>query len=138
MSTSSKIKFPFQYKEIDFGRIVDPVIPLPVLTPNGWEKFDFLLDSGADTTTLPFYFTKLIKAELSPDKKTIVDGVEGRGVAGHAGKIWIKFGQNVLTIRCYFIQSDIIPLLGRLDVWDKFSIIFDNLKQEVIFETIKK
>lgn len=35
-----------------------------------------------------------------------------------------------------FVRSNIIPLLGRLDIWDKFNWIFDNQKKQVIFERI--
>lgn len=55
---------------------------------------------------------------------------------GYPSQIQIQLPRQELTVRCYFIDSDIIPLLGRIDIWDKFSIIFDNIKKEVVFKEI--
>lgn len=63
----------------------------------------------------------------------MVSGVEGGRVAGYSSEIEIGFGRKFYKIRCVFVNSKIIPLLGRLDVWDKFSIFFDNIKEEVVF-----
>ena len=31
------------------------------------------------------------------------------------------------------IKTDVTPLLGRLDVWDNFSLLFDNKSKETVF-----
>lgn len=137
MSISSKIiKFPYRYKRIKFGQIVNPLISLPILTNAGWEKIHFLVDSGADTTTLPLRMSDHLKCEVDLNKKTSISGIEAFGITGFPGKITLKLGTQKLDARCYFINSNVIPLLGRLDVWDKFSIVFDNIKKEVILKSI--
>lgn len=133
---SKQIRFPYNYKRIDFGRVVDPTISLDVKAESHWKSFDFLMDSGADTTTIPIYFTKLVKTEINKRGKTTIGGVEGNGVAGYPGKIWIRLDNDVLSVRCYFIESDVIPLLGRVDIWNKYTIIFDNMRKEVVFEKL--
>ena len=34
--------------------------------------------------------------------------------------------------RCYFIESNVDPLLGRLDFWNLFSINFNNIKKQTV------
>lgn len=133
---SATIKFPYQYKTIEFGRIANPKIALPVLIKKGWEELDFLVDSGADTTTFPLELVDQLQADINFKKKTDVVGIEDSKIFGYPGKVQIKIGNLVFAIRCYFIESSVIPLLGRLDIWDKFTIVFDNIKREVVFERI--
>ena len=133
----TKIIFPYQFKVIEAGKIPDPVIYLDVLTPIGTRKIGFLVDSGSDTIILPlapyhFWFN------FKPDAKTAttLGGVEGKGVTSYPSKIALQIGKEEFTIRCYFVKSNTMPLLGRLDIWDKFNWIFDNKKNQVIFERI--
>lgn len=43
-------------------------------------------------------------------------------------------GQEKFTVRCYFVKSNTLPLLGRIDIWNKFNLFFDNKKEQVVFE----
>jgi len=133
----TKIIFPYQFKVTEDGKIADPVIYLDVLTSSGLRKIGFLVDSGSDTIVLPlapyhFWFS------FKPDSKTAITlgGVEGRGVTAYPSKITIHMGKEKFKVRCYFVKSNTMPLLGRLDIWDKFNWIFDNKKNQVIFERI--
>lgn len=133
----TKIIFPYQFKVTVSGKIPDPVIYLNVLTPSGIRKIGFMVDSGSDTIVLPlapyhFWFN------FKPDIKTAttLGGVEGKGVTAYPSKITLQIGKEEFNIRCYFVRSNTIPLLGRLDIWDKFNWIFDNQKKQVIFERI--
>lgn len=134
---STKIVFPYQFKLIKNIQLADPVIYLDVVTRFGLRKIGFLVDSGSDTVILPlapyhFWFN------FKPDAKTatILGGVEGKGVIGYPSKIALQIHQEEFNINCYFVRSNTIPLLGRLDIWDKFNWIFDNQKKQVIFERI--
>jgi len=131
------IKFPYQYKEISFGRIFNPLVRLEVQTPSGWVGFKFLLDSGADVSVLPFSLVSFLGVKVKESKKTEIGGVEGREVEGYPGKIKVRLGEEEISIRCYFVKSETIPLLGRLDIFDRFNILFDRQKQEICFEKEK-
>ena len=133
----TKIIFPYQFKPTSFGTLPDPVIYLVVVTQFGLRKIGFLVDSGSDTVILPlasygFWF----KFTPNPKTKITLGGVEGKGIAAYPGKIRLRIGTDSLPIRCYFVKSDTMPLLGRLDIWDTFNWHFDNRKQKVIFEKI--
>lgn len=132
-----KITFPYQFKTTEGVNIPDPVIYLDVFTTSGTRKIGFLVDSGSDTVVLPispyhFWFN------FKPDQKKVVTlgGVEGKGVEAYPSKIKLQIGEEKFTVRCYFVKSNTIPLLGRLNIWDKFNWIFDNKKKQVIFERI--
>ncbi len=90
-SASTATKLPYRFKRIDEGIIPDPTIEIEVSTVKGWRKFDFLIDSGADTTCLPLQpYAELLGFKPNPEKKTKVGGDEGRGVTAYPGKIKVK------------------------------------------------
>ncbi len=130
---STVIKFSYQYKKIDFGVVFDPLIRIKVLTIVGWENYKFLVDTGADTTTLPFYLSKVFKTKIDPSKRTKIGGIERKGIFGYPAKIRIMLGKEELILRSHFIKSDIVPLLGRLDLLDKLSLLFNSKKREIVF-----
>lgn len=108
-----------------------PQVVLEVNTPSGYKDVPFLLDSGADCTSLPIHpYLDILGAKLNFKEKTLVGGVEGKGVAAYPTKLKFKLGKIEFLLPCYFIASKADPLLGRLDFWNKFSIIFDNKKKQ--------
>lgn len=123
--------FPYQTKRIDEGEISVPVITVELETIKGFWSFEMLLDSGADVTTLPLVSLSSYFPNFKKDQKNkiVIGGVEGRGVFAYPHSIHTKLGNKKFLLRCYFIESNVDPLLGRLDFWDKFSISFDNKKQ---------
>ena len=135
---STKLIFPYQFKLLTFGRLPDPVIYLDVVTQFGIRKLGFLVDSGSDTTVLPLKpFQFWFNFNPKSNTKTILGGVEGKGVGAYPGMIKLKLKNTYYELRCYFIESKTIPLLGRLDLWDKFSWLFDNTNHQVVFTKLK-
>lgn len=133
----TKITFPYQSKTTEGTIIPDPVIYLDVFTPLDIRKIGFLVDSGSDTVVLPispyhFWFN------FKPDQKKVVilGGVEGKGVDAYPSKIKLQIGKEKFNVHCYFVKSNTMPLLGRLDIWDKFNWLFDNKRKKVVFERI--
>lgn len=133
----TKVSFPYQFKIIKNERLADPVVYLNVVTQLGIRKIGFLVDSGSDTVILPltpyrFWFN------FTPDAKqhTTLGGVEGRGVSAYPSKITLQINREEFIVRCYFVTSKTMPLLGRLDIWDKFNWFFDNRGNRVIFDRI--
>lgn len=123
-SVPIEISFPYQYKIIKNGKLADPVIYLTIITQLGTRRVGFLVDSGSDTTILPlipymfwFNFTP------NPHEETTLGEVEGKGVAAYPGKITLRIDKEDISVRCYFVKSNTIPLLGRLDLWDRFKRI---------------
>lgn len=137
-SVSTKIVFPYQFKIISNEKIADPVIYLNTSTQFGIRKIGFLVDSGSDACVLPLapyhYWFNFIP---NPRTKTVLGGIEGKGVEAYPSRIKLQIGKESIVTRCYFVKSNCMPLLGRLDIWDKYSLFFDNEKEQVVFERIK-
>lgn len=134
---STKFFFPYQYKIINNERLADPFVNLSVYTQLGVRKIGFLVDSGSDTVVLPLFpYQSWFNFKPKASEKKTLGGVEGRGVTAYPSKITLQIGEENIITRCYFIQSNTMPLLGRLDIWDKFNWFFDNKRQQVVFEKI--
>lgn len=134
---STKISFPYQFKIIRNEKIADPVIYLEAVTQLGIRKIGFLVDSGSDATVLPLIpYQFWFNFKPAPEAKTTLGGIEGKGVTAYPSKISLKISNEKLVVHCYFVKSNTIPLLGRLDLWDKFNWIFDNQRNQVVFERI--
>lgn len=128
---------PYKYKTITEGKILDPLVVLPLKTKLGWYPTVFLLDSGADTSMLPLQMAKNLALYYNPALKTQLVGIGEKRTNAYFGKINIKVGDIELRLRCYFIDAeDSTLLLGRLDLFDKFDITFDSSKKEIIFVQI--
>lgn len=126
--------FPYLYKKIDFGKIFNPLVLLPVKASWGWQDLWFLVDSGADTLMLPIALGKKLGLSFNPSVKTKLYGIGKQAVYASPGELILKINGQEISARSYFVHSkDSILLLGRLDIFENFSISFDCQKQAVIF-----
>ncbi len=130
--------FPFQTKIIEEGEIFVPVVKLELKTIKGFWPFEMLLDSGADVTTLSLnslasYFPDFQKDSAT---KTVIGGIEGKGVVAYPYTLLARIEKIDFKMRCYFIESNVDSLLGRLDFWSLFSISFNNKKKQTSLELI--
>ncbi|OGK11800.1 hypothetical protein A2954_05085 [Candidatus Roizmanbacteria bacterium RIFCSPLOWO2_01_FULL_37_12] len=129
--------FPYQFKFITDGKILNPLLYLPLKIELGWRNSWFLLDSGADTTMLPLSMAKRLGLSYDSNKKGKLLGIGDKSLDGYSGSIIIKIGQKELKVRCDFIDAeDSTLLLGRLDVFDKFNIHFDTTNKKIIFHSV--
>jgi len=121
------ISYPYAVKRIEEGLLVDPRIVMEIKTRFGFIRVKFLVDSGADVTTLPLSpYAILFEFQKNPARKTTIGGVEGGRVIAHPHELTMRLGKDEMRIRCYLIESRVDPLLGRLDFWSRYSINFDN------------
>lgn len=132
------IDFPYEKKYIDEGELIDPRIVVEIKTVRGFLAIKFLVDSGADVTSLPLDpYGELFCYQINPKEKVTIGGVEGRGVGGYPFKLQCRLERFTFSLRCYFLESKIDPLLGRLDFWNLFAIFFDNKKFQTSVSSIK-
>lgn len=131
--------FPFVYAEVEnLGTLFYPFVCASLKTTYGWQEFDFLVDTGADVTTLP-------KAML------LVLGVNTRSLAKQrtqgVGGVWIETFELVVPFRIggteFAIHASItdteeesLPfLLGRKDIFERrFSLVIDSKKKVTILK----
>ena len=128
------MRFPYEKKWIEEGELVDPRVVIGLKTKFGFLKVKFLVDSGADVTTLPIVpYAELFDFKRSLKDKVKIGGIEGSGVIAYPCGLTIGMGGRRFRMRCYLIESKVDPLLGRLDFWNLFSIAFDNKTRETVF-----
>ncbi len=84
------ISYPYSSKQIEEGIIPDPIATFGVETTIGEQNFDFLVDSGADTTTLPLLWAPLFGFKPKIAEKTWIGGIEGGKVAAYPSIIKIR------------------------------------------------
>ena len=132
-----RIKFPLNKKHTLLGLIPDPVIPLPVLTRPGYQLFDFLVDTGADCSIMPQSVAKDLDVDIAKLPKMCFCGIEGKNIVAYIAKITIKITNTPIEITCALSSNEKSPfILGRKDLFSKFSIYFDNRNKSIIFNPI--
>lgn len=132
-------EFPFKYARIEnLGTLFYPLIRLELKTITGWQEFEFLVDTGADVTTVPVHLLPVLGI-----KKSSLSVSNTLGVGGISVKTWelnmpIKLGGTVISVRASAVESkhDSMPLLlGRKDIFEeKFNLIIDSRKKVTIIK----
>lgn len=98
----------------------------------------FVIDSGADYTTLPKRIGKEAGVDFTKAKKTTSECAHGDTVVSYIAPINVLIRNEELTLTANFIEDGGEPaLLGRYDFFDRFEITFDEANQEVILRKKK-
>ena len=132
-------KFPYQFRLAENHRIPYPIVTIFLETVRGHREFSFIMDTGADNLTLPYYMITL----LGVKKQSLIES-ESQGIGKELVKTWegnipIIFCNRKFNIHCSFTNNDKTPLLlGKEGIFDFFNVTFNNDKQETIFEERKK
>lgn len=127
------LKFPFAYANVErFGPLFYPIVTIEIKTVFGWKKFDFLVDTGADVTTLPSTILSFldVNPKSLPKHKTI--GVGGISVVTNDTIVLLRIGEKELQVNASITADSATPfLLGRRDIFEeKFSLYINSkLKQ---------
>ncbi len=129
--------FPYQYGFVDNRKIPYPIVTIFLKTIRGRRAFSFIMDTGADDLTLPYYMISLLgikKESLSPSKS---QGISKELVHTWEGMIPIELCNMNFDVHCAFTDNNKTPfLLGKEDIFTRFNIIFNNKNQETVFEKI--
>ena len=121
------------------GTIERPIADILIQTKDGdWIEFHPFIDSGADITLLPYSFGLMLG--LSTDLGSIKElrGVRGIGIPVIITKVRMRIGNIELNPRvAWALIEEAPPLLGRLDIFDKFNITFKEREGKIIFEPVE-
>jgi hypothetical protein len=133
--TSSK--FPFKYADIKgLGKLFYPIVRLGVKTIAGWHEFDFLVDTGADVTTVPSHFLPILGLKKSDLSTSYTSGVGGFVVKTWEFELILRIRRTVVKIAASAIETknNCEPLLlGRKDVFEeKFNLLVDSKRKLTI------
>jgi hypothetical protein len=131
------IKFRYRKESSQItGATLRPVAE--VLLKSGREKIEtaMYIDSGADITMVSLELGKALGfKQLPKDEILEIKGVSGGGVPYILKKANLVINGETLPIRLAWALIEEVPLLlGRLDIFPKFKIIFDERNELIIFE----
>jgi hypothetical protein len=94
------------------------------------------IDSGADITLIPLTFGRLLGLELKKEEIKHLRGIGGVGVPVVIKEIDMRINGIEFPVRvAWALEEDLPPLLGRVDIFDRFAITFDQRKEIVMFES---
>lgn len=111
------------------GTIYRPVVQVFFLSKNGrWFETWMIVDTGADYTLLPKYFSKRLGVDLKKDCKLFgTIGIGGKEKVYFLKSIKAKLGAWERTIPVGFLdRDDIPPLLGRHLFLETFEAHFSK------------
>lgn len=137
MAKITLLKFPFEFIKVEnLGTLFYPIVVLELKTIYGWKKFDFLVDTGADLTTLPATILPHLGLKEPDLKKSKTVGVGGIEIEIFEAVISMKIGACDLPVRVAVTKDSATPfLLGRKDVFEeKFSLMLDSLEKVTVLK----
>lgn len=124
-------KFPFEYADIEgLGRLFYPIVRVGIKTLFGWKEFDFLVDTGADITTIPSHMLPVLGLKKSELKISTTLGVGGISLTTWEFKLNLKIGKSNLLVAASVVdtrENSVALLLGRKDIFEsKFNLLVDS------------
>lgn len=137
------LKFPFEYADVEgIGRLFYPIVRLEIKTISGWYEFDFLVDTGADITTVPTQFLPILGLEKSKLAISNAFGVGGFNVKTWEFDLPVRIGMTELKVAASVVETkeDSIPLLlGRKDIFEeRFNLFLDSKNKMTVISENKK
>lgn len=101
-----------------------------------WIELRPYIDSGADITLIPLTFGRLLGLELKKEEIKHLRGVGGAGVPVVITEVDTRINDTEFSVRvAWALEEDLPPLLGRVDIFDRFTITFDQHREIVMFES---
>lgn len=133
-----KLSFPYETKASrHYGNSPLVSVTLPVDSPQGPVKFQFLFDTGADVTSMPVTVAKKLGINLQKQHSGIMTGYEGQGVLVYRSQITVNFNKKKFSIPCVFTPKNHVPiLLGRAGILSRFNILLDGKNKQITFTEI--
>lgn len=130
-------KFPFEYAYIEgLGRLFYPIISVELNTIEDWKELEFLVDTGADVTTVPIELLSILGFQKSQLTRSTTLGVGGIVVKTWELKLPIRIGGRELVISASAVETknDSMPLLlGRKDIFEsRFSLLLDSKRKVTV------
>jgi len=130
-------EFPLAEVQTDLGPLPDPTIDLPVKTPEGYKVLGFLVDTGADFTMLPFTVADALGVDIQNAPEMIVTGIRREEVRARLAEVTVRIGEMEVELPCLYCMKEDTPyLLGRMGLFQRFNIAFDNRRKRIVLESI--
>lgn len=111
---------------------------LPYKTGGNISVF-LIVDSGAYISALPQNDAASLGIDPEKGVPTKISGIGDQVLNGWRHEVRVRLGPELILLPVVFIESDHTPrILGRLGVFDKYTIIFDEPRRRTGFLDVKK
>jgi hypothetical protein len=129
-----EIIFPYREERSKLiGTIYRPVALVELKSEFGWIPEWMYVDSGADISLLPRSLGDLLGFKVTQDIQEI-RGVGESVVPVIIRNIDVRLGEEVFNARvAWSLIEEVPPLLGRIDMFDKFEVTFKQHEKKVVF-----
>lgn len=130
------IKFHYRKESsIITGTVLRPVADVTLEYNNSKVETAMYIDSGADITMISLELGKALGLKQLPtDEIREIKGVSGSGVPYILKKANIVLNGKKLKVHFAWALIEEVPLLlGRMDIFPKFKITFDEKQESIIF-----
>jgi len=123
------IRFPYSYRR----QRLFPIVPVTLIVGSYEVTTDALVDSGANISVFRHEIGECLDLEIETGKETLLQGLGGR-VIGYIHEVTMKVEQVSFSCQVVFSRELTVGvnILGRQDFFEKFRVIFDERKKEVI------
>jgi hypothetical protein len=130
------IRYRFKEEKGSMGLISRPVADVVLERREFRVEIPMYIDSGADISMIPYRFGKALgfKQEKKENIQE-VKGISGAGIPYSIKEITLILNGHKLKVRIAWALVEEVPMLmGRMDIFDKFRIIFNEKKGWIDFE----
>lgn len=130
-------EFTYRYEESNIlGKIPRPVADVYFTDKEGKELIAFMyIDSGADIILIPRQFGELLGFETEGDRIEEIGGIGNTKIPVIIKKTTIRVGDKTIAARVAWALIEEVPyLLGRLDVFDTFDVLFKQRNKKIQFD----
>lgn len=93
-----------------------------------------LIDSGATVSAMPKSIASLLGIKLKAGEPIHIFGIGGRSIRAWRHEILVTLGNEVIKLPVAFMNSNNSPrVLGREGIFDQYTVIFEETKQQSAF-----
>ena len=130
------IRYEFREEKSGIGKVLRPVAEVVLKNDNLTVGIPMYIDSGADVSMIPLHFGRALGLKQNDDDVIHeIKGVSGAGVPYILKKITLLLNGKRLKIRIAWALVEGVPMLmGRMDIFDKFRVVFDERNGWIDFE----
>lgn len=128
------MEFPYLVKATNIGTLLTPYCWIEIRTSSGvWRKYKFLLDTGADYTSVPKFMSEIVGQDLREAKQEIMYTANNEPMITYLGKIDVRIDNIRINLPCVFTDRNDTPfLLGRIGLIERFEILLSAKKKATI------
>ncbi len=129
------IAFKYRKEKNSSGSIVfRPVADLILKTDFNSIEASMYIDSGADISLIPLSVGLALGLTQKPSEIREMKGVAKEPIPFVQKELKLTFQNITIDVRVAWALIEEVPLLlGRLDVFTKFKIVFDELEKKILF-----